>query len=219
MVFIMKVLMLNGSPNEKGCTNRALEEIAKALAEEGIASEMFWVGNNPVAACIGCNKCSGKGRCVLGGNVNEFAELAKSADGFIFGSPVYYAAATGAITSFLDRVFFSRTPDTFRLKPGAAIVSARRAGTTATLDQLNKYFTVAEMPVISSRYWNMVHGKTPEEVEKDIEGLYTMRVLGKNMAWFLKCKEAGEKAGVPLPEPEDPEITNFIRYGAKTGRD
>lgn len=209
----MKVLLVNGSPNEKGCTNRALEEIAKTLATEGIETKTFWIGTKPVAGCIACNQCNGEGRCSLGGIVNEFLELAESADGFIFGSPVYYAAATGTITSFLDRVFFARDPSTFRLKPGASIVSARRAGTTAAIDQLNKYFTVAEMPIVSSRYWNMVHGKSPEEVEKDIEGLYTMRVLGKNMAWFLKCKQAGEKAGVPLPEQEDPKITNFIRYG------
>ena len=215
----MKVLMVNGSPNEKGCTNRALEEIAKALAEEGVESDVFWVGTGAVAGCIGCNKCAGMGSCVLGGIVNDFSKLAESADGFIFGSPVYYAAATGTITAFLDRVFFSRKPGTFRLKPGAAIVSARRAGTTATLDQLNKYFTVAEMPVISSRYWNMVHGKTPEEVERDVEGLYTMRVLGKNMAWFLKCKEAAEGAGIRLPEQEDTDITNFIRYWAQTERE
>ena len=209
----MKVLLVNGSPNEKGCTNRALGETAKALNEAGIETEVFWIGSKPIAGCIACNKCAGSGSCVLGGNVNDFSKSAESADGFIFGSPVYYAAATGSLTSFLDRVFFARKPDTFRLKPGASIVSARRAGTTAALDQLNKYFTVAEMPVISSRYWNMVHGKSPEEVEKDVEGLYTMRVLGQNMAWFLKCKEAGEKAGIKRPEPEDTEITNHIRYG------
>ena len=211
----MKVLLVNGSPNEKGCTNRALEEISKSLTEEGIEAEMFWVGTKPVSGCVACNKCNGEGRCARGGIVNEFLELAGRADGFIFGSPVYYAAATGAITSFLDRVFFARAPDTFRLKPGASVVSARRAGTTAAIDQLNKYFTVAEMPVISSRYWNMVHGKSPGEVEKDTEGLYTMRVLGQNMAWFLKCKKAGEKAGVPLPVQEDPDITNYIRYGVR----
>ena len=209
----MKVILVNGSPNEKGCTNRALEEIAGILQAEGIETGIFWIGVKPVAGCIACNKCNGKGRCSLGGIVNEFLELAGGADGFIFGSPVYYAAATGTITSFLDRVFFARNPDDFRLKPGASVVSARRAGTTAAIDQLNKYFTIAEMPLISSRYWNMVHGKSPEEVERDIEGLYTMRTLGRNMAWFLKCKEAGEKAGVPLPEQEDPKITNFIRYG------
>ena len=175
-VKIMKVLLVNGSPNEKGCTNRALEETAKALNEEGIESEIFWIGSKPIAGCIGCNKCAGSGRCVLGGIVNDFSAAAGDADGFIFGSPVYYAAATGAITSFLDRVFFSRKPDTFRLKPGASIVSARRAGTTAAIDQLNKYFTVAEMPVISSRYWNMVHGKSPEEVEKDVERSEERRV-------------------------------------------
>jgi len=209
----MKVLLVNGSPNEKGCTNRALGETAKALNEAGIETDVFWIGSKPIAGCIACNKCAGSGSCALGGIVNDFSKSAESADGFIFGSPVYYAAATGSLTSFLDRVFFARKPDTFRLKPGASIVSARRAGTTAALDQLNKYFTVAEMPVISSRYWNMVHGKSPEEVEKDVEGLYTMRVLGQNMAWFLKCKEAGEKAGIKPPEPEDPEITNHIRYG------
>ena len=209
----LKVVLVNGSPNEKGCTNRALDEVAKTLNLEGVETEIFWIGTKPVAGCIACCKCNGGGRCVLGGIVNEFSELADSADGFIFGSPVYYASATGTIRSFLDRVFFSRKPETFRLKPGAAIASARRAGTTATLDQLNKYFTLAEMPVISSRYWNMVFGKSPEDVEKDIEGLYTMRVLGHNMAWFLKCKEAGEKAGIPLPVQADPDITNQIRYG------
>ena len=212
---MMKVILVNGSPNENGCTNRALEETAKALNEEGVGTEVFWIGSKPIAGCIACNKCGGTGRCALGGIVNVFSEAADSADGFIFGSPVYYAAATGAFTSFLNRVFFARKPDTFRLKPGASIVSARRAGTTAAIDQLNKYFTVAEMPIISSRYWNMVHGKSPEEVEKDVEGLYTMRVLGQNMAWFLKCKEAGEKAGIQLPESEDPDITNYIRYGGQ----
>ena len=211
----MRVILVNGSPNEKGCTNRALEETAKALNEESVMTEIFWIGSKPIAGCIACNKCGGSGRCALGGIVNDFLEIAETADGFIFGSPVYYAAATGTLTSFLDRAFFARNPSTFRLKPGASIVSARRAGTTAALDQLNKYFTVAEMPVISSRYWNMVHGKSPEEVEKDVEGLYTMRVLGQNMTWFLKCKEAGEKAGIKLPEPEDPEITNLIRYGGQ----
>ena len=211
----MKVLLLNGSPNENGCTRRALDEVAGALHAEGIETELFWVGTKPISGCVGCYKCKGEGQCVLGGIVNDFIKLMKEADGCVFGSPVYYAAATGTITSFLDRVFFARNPDDFRFKPGAAVVSARRAGTTATLDQLNKYFGLSEMPIVTSRYWNMVHGHTPEEVEQDLEGLYTMRVLGKNMAWFLKCKEAGIKAGLPLPEQEDPQITNFIRYGTR----
>ena len=141
-------------------------------------------------------------------------DLAKSANGFIFGSPVHYAAAGGAITSFMDRAFFSAAMSGrryFYLKPAACVVSARRAGTTAAFDQLMKYFTISEMPVISSRYWNMVHGSTSEEVKKDLEGMQIMRVLGRNMAWFLKCKEAGEKAGVPLPKKEDIIFTNFIR--------
>jgi multimeric flavodoxin WrbA len=210
----MKVLLINGSPNKNGCTNTALTEVANALNNEGIESEIYWIGNKAIFGCIACRKCAEKGECVIDDNVNDFVEIAKSADGFIFGSPVHYAAAGGAITSFMDRAFFSAAMSGrryFYLKPAACIVSARRAGTTATFDQLMKYFTISEMPVISSRYWNMVHGSTPEEVKKDLEGLQIMRVLGRNMAWFLKCKEAGEKAGVPLPKKEDIIFTNFIR--------
>jgi len=154
------------------------------------------------------------GRCVFHDSVNDFLEMAQTADGFVFGSPVHYASAGGAITSFMDRLFFSNMlsgKQAFYLKPAAAIVSARRAGTTSTLDQLNKYFSISEMPVISSNYWNMVHGSTPDDVRKDLEGLQIMRTLGRNMAWFLKCKEAGIKAGVALPEKEKRVFTNFIR--------
>ena len=210
----MKVLLVNGSPNKNGCTNTALEEIANTLNSEGIESEIFWIGNKPISGCIACFKCSEKGKCAIDDVVNDFVGRAQTADGFIFGSPVHYASAGGAITSFLDRVFFSAKRgdrNCFYLKPGACIVSARRAGTTATFDQLIKYFTISEMPVISSRYWNMVHGMTPEDVKEDLEGLLIMRTLGRNMAWFLKCKEAGEKAGVPLPRQEDFIATNFIR--------
>ena len=157
---------------------------------------------------------AGKRGIVFSDRVNEFLDIAKDADGFVFGSPVHYAAAGGAITSFLDRAFYTDLcsgNQIFYLKPAAAVVSARRAGTTATFDQLNKYFTLSEMPVISSRYWNMVHGHTQEEVKKDLEGLQIMRVLGRNMAWFLKCKEEGIKAGVPFPEREETILTNFIR--------
>ena len=210
----MKVLLVNGSPHEKGCTYTALEEVGKTLNKEGIETEIFQIGTKPLAGCIACLNCRETGQCVFPDKVNEFLAIAGDADGFIFGSPVHYASAGGAITSFMDRAFYTNLcsgKQAFYLKPAAAIVSARRAGTTAALDQLNKYFTISQMPVISSRYWNMVHGATPEDVKKDLEGLQIMRVLGKNMAWFLKCKVAGIKAGVPFPEKEENIRTNFIR--------
>lgn len=210
----MKVLLVNGSPHKEGCTNTAITEVAETLNKEGIDTEIFWIGNKPLSGCIACKTCVEKKECVFDDTVNDFLDLAKDADGFIFGSPVHYAAASGAITSFLDRAFYSDMlagRQSFYLKPAAAVVSARRAGTTATFDQINKYFTISEMPIIASRYWNMVHGATPEDVKKDLEGLQTMRILGRNMAWFLKCKEAGIKAGVTFPEREENIFTNFIR--------
>lgn len=210
----MKVLLVNGSPHEKGCTYTALEEVAKTLNAEGIETEIFQVGTKPLSGCIACKSCQNIGQCVFPDRVNDFLAIAGDADGFVFGSPVHYAAASAAITAFMDRAFYADLQagrQSFYLKPAAAIISARRAGTTATFDQLNKYFTISEMPVISSRYWNMVHGAAPEDVKKDLEGLQTMRVLARNMAWFLKCKEAGRKAGVPFPVREEPIFTNFIR--------
>ena len=210
----MKVLLVNGSPHKKGCTYTALNEIAKTLKEEGIRSELFWIDKKPLAGCTACKTCAKSGRCVFDDRVNDFLDIACDADGFIFGSPVHYAAAGGAITSFMNRVFYADMHSgrqSFYLKPAAAVVSSRRAGTTSAFDQLNKYFTISEMPVISSRYWNMVHGSNPEDVEKDLEGLQTMRVLARNMAFFLKCREAGLKAGVPLPTREERIFTNFIR--------
>ncbi len=210
----MKVLLVNGSPHKKGCTWTALNEVAKTLNEEGIETEIFWIGIKPLAGCTACKSCAKTGRCVFDDTVNDFLEIAKDADGFIFGSPVHYASASGAITSFMDRVFYTDMQagrQTFSLKPAAAVVSARRAGTTATFDQLNKYFTISEMPIISSRYWNMVHGAQPEDVEKDLEGLQIMRFLARNMAFFLKCKEAGLRAGVKLPVQEKTVFTNFVR--------
>lgn len=195
----MKVLLVNGSPHEKGCTYTALTEVAETLKEEGIDTDVYWIGIKPLTGCTACKSCARTGKCAFNDKVNEFLDIAKEADGFIFGSPVHYAAANGAITSFMDCAFYTNLlggRNAFYLKPAAAVLSARRAGTTATLDQLNKYFTISEMPVISSRYWNMVHGAKPEDVKKDLEGLQTMRVLARNMAWFLKCKEAGMKAGV-----------------------
>lgn len=211
----MKVLLVNGSPHKEGCTYTALTEVGKTLNKEGIETEIFWIGNKPLSGCIACKKCVELGKCVFNDSVNEFRELAENADGFIFGTPVHYAAASGAMTSFMDRLFYSEfcgnDNKAFYMKPAACVISARRAGTTAAFDQMNKYFTIQEMPIVSSRYWNMVHGTKPEEVLQDEEGLYTMRVLGRNMAFLLKCKEAGLKAGVELPEKEPRIATNFIR--------
>ncbi len=211
----MKVLLFNGSPHKNGCTYTALEEIAKTLKEEGIDSEIYQIGIKPIGACRACGACGKLGRCVIDDAVNSFLDYAKDFDGFIFGSPVHYASACGGITAFLDRAFFtafhSGRGDIFRHKPGAAIASARRSGTTATLDQLNKYFTITEMPIVSGRYWNMVHGHTPDEVKQDLEGLQNMRILARNFAWHLKCREAGENAGISLPKEEEIVFTNFIR--------
>ena len=209
----MKVLLVNGGPHKEGCTYTALSEVAKELNNEGIETEIFWIGIKPISGCIACHKCSEIGKCVFDDVVNEFAEKAKKADGFIFGTPVHYAAASGAMTSFMDRLFYSTfsNSDIFRLKPAATVVSARRAGTTATFEQLNKYYTMTQMPVISSRYWNMVHGSNPEEVKKDEEGMQIMRILGKNMAYYLKCIEAGKEKGINPPQIEEITFTNFIR--------
>lgn len=211
----MKVLLVNGSPHKKGCTYTALTEIAETLKEEGIDTEIYWIGKKPIGGCTACKSCAKTGKCAFNEIVNDFLDIAQDADGFIFGSPVHYAAASGAITSFMDCAFYANVlggRNCFYLKPAAAVISARRAGTTATFDQLNKYFTISEMPVISSRYWNMVHGANPEDVKYDLEGLQTMRILARNMAWFLKCKEAGIKAGVQFPVKEKEIIfTNFIR--------
>ena len=210
----MKVLLVNGSPHEKGCTYTALMEVAGVLENEGIGAEVVWIGNKPLAGCIDCRTCMERKKCIFDDKVNEVLAVAQNMDGFIFGTPVHYAAASGAMTSFMDRLFFADLlsgRQSFALKPAAAVVSARRAGTTATFDQLNKYFTISQMPIISSRYWNMVHGATPEDVQKDLEGLQTMRVLARNMAWILKCKDAGLKAGVPVPVQEENIYTNFIR--------
>ena len=211
----MKVLLVNGSPNENECTFTALSEVARTLNSEGINTEFFWIGNEPISGCIACYSCKTNGNCFINDRVNEFRKLASGADGFVFGTPVYYGSANGSIISFMDRVFYSESQandgKAFYMKPAAAVVSARRGGTTATFDQMNKYFTISQMPVVSSRYWNMVHGKKAEDVLKDEEGLYTMRVLGRNMAYILKCLEAGVKAGVQMPKSEARVITNFIR--------
>lgn len=207
----MNVLLVNGSPHKEGCTYTALAEISNTLREEGIDSEIFWIGNKPIGGCIACGACREKGDCIFDDAVNEFRKKAVQADGFIFGTPVHYASASGNMTAFMDRLFYSSPKSIFRLKPAAAITSARRAGTTAAFDQMNKYFTISEMPIISSRYWNMVHGATAKDVKQDGEGLWTMRVLARNMAYHLKCKEAAAKLGIELPGQESPVVTNFIR--------
>lgn len=211
----MKVLLVNGSPHKEGCTYTALCEVANTLNQEEIETEIFWIGNKPIGGCIACKACTKSGECVFDDVINRFREKAYEADGFIFGSPVHYAGASGNMTAFMDRLFYSELGGNgnraFYMKPAAAVVSARRAGTTATFDQLNKYFTIQEMPVVSSRYWNMVHGASAEQVKQDAEGLYTMRVLGRNMAYLLRCQEAAKKAGVTLPKQETPVFTNFVR--------
>lgn len=211
----MKVLLVNGSPHKEGCTYTALTEVEKSLNKEGIETDIFWIGNKPISGCIACKACVKLKKCVFNNDkVNEFIEIAKDYDGFIFGTPVHWAAASGAIISFLDRVFYADScggRKSFYLKPAATVISARRAGTTATFDQINKYFGLLQMPIITSQYWNMVHGAKPEEVKQDLEGMQIMRTLGRNMAFFLKCKEAGIKAGVKLLEVEPTVFTNFIR--------
>lgn len=205
----MKVLLVNGSPNEKGCTYTALSVIAKELENQGVEAEIFQAGKT-TKGCMGCKYCAKTGKCVTDDCVNEALEKLDSADGFIFGSPVHYAAASGAITSFLDRLFYAGGKKLAH-KPCGVIASCRRAGTSATLDQLLKYPGINQMPIVSSQYWNMVHGTNGEEVLKDSEGIQTMRTLAKNMAWMLKCIEAGKKAGVDIPETEAKIRTNFIR--------
>ena len=207
----MKVLLVNGSPHENGCTNRALVEIQNTLREENVDSEILWLGREPLGGCIACGGCRHNGQCIYDDMLNRNREKFREADGFVFGTPVHYASASGNLTAFMDRLFYSEGKQTFFMKPAAAISSARRAGTTATMDQLNKYFSISQMPIVSSRYWNMVHGYTPEQVEEDKEGLWTMRVLARNMAYLLKCKEAAKAAGIELPRQEKGEATNFIR--------
>ncbi len=207
----MKVILINGSPNEKGCTNRALTEVAETLKKEGVESEILWLGKRPVAGCIACGHCKKEGLCVFDDPVNDLARRADSFDALIVGSPVYYAGPSGQVMAFLDRLFYTAGRK-MAGKLGAAVVSCRRGGASAAFDRLNKYFMMNCMPVVSSQYWNQVHGNTPEEVEKDEEGLQTMRTLARYTAWLLKNIEAGKAQGVSLPAPEQPRLhTNFIR--------
>ena len=205
----MKVLLVNGSCHEHGCTYTALAEVAKALNANGVETEIYQLGNLQVSGCKGCWACLKSKQCVIDDGVNEFVQKAAEFDGFVFGSPVYYASASGALVSFMDRVFYSGGRN-LAYKPAAAVVSCRRAGASTTFDVINKYFTINNMPVVGSNYWNEIHGNTAQQAEQDEEGLQTMRILGNNMAWLLKCIELGKNAGLQ-PEKEKKIFTNFIR--------
>ena len=206
----MKVLLVNGSHHEKGCTYTALAEVAKALNENGVETEIYQLAGKKIEGCKGCWACKKAKQCVFDdGTVNEFVKKAAEFDGFVFGSPVYYASASGSLISFMDRVFYSGGKF-LAYKPAAAVVSCRRAGASTTFDVINKYFTINNMPIVASNYWNEIHGNTAEEAAQDEEGLQTMRVLGNNMAWLLKCIELGKEAGV-APATEKKVWTNFIR--------
>lgn len=212
--YTMKVLLVNGSPHKNGCTYTALCEVSKALNNNGVDTDIFWIGNKALSGCTACKYCIKNNRCVFNDSVNEFLDIAKDYDGFIFGTPVHWGGAAGGITSFMDRAFYADlngNGNRFHLKPAAAVISARRAGTTATWDQLNKYFGLMQMPIITSRYWNMVHGTTPDEVKQDLEGIQTMQVLGNNMAFFINCMNIATKMGLETPETEPFIFTNFIR--------
>ena len=203
----MKVLLLNGSPHVHGCTATALDEIIKVLESEGIDTEVVQIGKNEIRGCLGCYRCATAGKCVIDDLVNEIAPKFEEADGLVIGSPVYYGSPNGTILSFLDRLFYSTHFDK-HMKVGASVVSARRGGNTASFDVLNKYFTICGMPIVSSTYWNQVHGGNAEDVKKDLEGLQTMRNIGHNMAFLIKAiKDGKEKYG--LPEVERGARTNF----------
>lgn len=205
----LNVLLINGSPNAKGCTYTALSEVERTLQAEGIATEMVHIGNKDIRGCIACFKCAEQGRCVFNDMVNELAPKLEAADGLVIGSPVYYAGPNGTLTNLLDRLFFS-THFSKRMKVGSAVCSARRGGTTATFDRLDKYFTISEMPIVSGRYWNMVHGSNAEQAMQDEEGMQNMRFLGRNMAFLIRAI-ATERAAHGLPQQEETIYTNFIR--------
>ena len=206
----MKVLMLNGSSHINGTTMAALTEVGKALEEDGIEYEIFQIGGGPVADCLGCGQCTENGCIFSDDAVNAFVAKAKEADGYIFGTPVYYAHPSGRIQSFLDRVFYSSGKH-FAHKPGASVAVARRGGTATTFDVLNKYFGITQMITVGSTYWNQVHGRNAENAAKDLAGMQTMRNLGHNMAWVLKCLEAGKEKGLVPPTADRSNQTNFIR--------
>ena len=204
----MKILLIYGSPHKNGCTYTALSEVAKALNNNSVESEIFHIGMKPIQGCIACGKCYKTGKCAFEDNIyNSLFEKIKEADGIVVGSPVYYAGPNGSLCALLDRLFYSASY-LMTNKPAAAVVSCRRGGASATFDRLNKYFTINQMPVVTSQYWNSIHGNTAEEAKRDLEGLQIMRTLGNNMAWMLKTmKNSNEE----LPQREERVATNFIR--------
>lgn len=205
----MKVLLVNGSPHENGCVYTSLKEVADTLEENGISTEIHWIGKGDIAGCKGCGYCKSKGKCVINDDVNSVGARVEEFDGFIFGAPVYYSGPAGQITTWMDRFFYSYGGK-LAGKVGACVVNARRGGNTASFERLNQYFLITSMVVPGSQYWNQTHGLTPEDVMKDKEGLQTMRTLGRNTAWILKCIEAGKKSGVEFPAKEPKISTNFI---------
>ena len=207
----MKVLLVNGSSHVHGTTARVLEEMIGVFGAEGVETELIQLGGAPMADCLQCNRCAELGKCVIDDKVNEFVAKAAQADGFVFGTPVYYAHPSGRLFDFLDRAFYSADNSVFRFKPGAAVAVARRGGLTATLDAVNKYFGISQMPVAGSTYWNMAHGANASEVPQDGEGMQTARNLARNMVWMLRCFALGREQGIPLPDTETGVWTNFIR--------
>lgn len=204
-----KILLINGSPHEKGCAYTALSEIANTLTKNDVESEILYLGTKLMAGCIACGKCCHIGRCVFGDKVNEVLEKLDEYDGIVVGSPVYYAGPTGQLCAFLDRLFFC-SERRMAGKLGAVVVSCHRGGASAAFGRRNKYFTICNMTVVGSQYWNQVHGFTPEDVRKDEEGLQTMRTLAQNMVWLLKVMEAGKRADIEVPVYERYISTNFI---------
>lgn len=211
----MKVLLVNGSSHVKGSTMVALEEMVKVFKDAGVDTEIIQLGGKPVADCLQCNMCKKTGKCVIPDGVNEFVAKAQEADGFVFASPVYFAHPSGRLLSFLDRAFYSAEKDevygAFAFKPAAAVAIARRGGTTASLDVINKYFGIAQMPVAGSTYWNMAHGLVAEDVPRDVEGMQTMRNLARNMSFLMESSKVAREHGVAYPKTETGAVTNFIR--------
>ena len=205
----MKVLLVNGSPHEKGCTYTSLKEVADTLEENGIQTEIHWIGQGDIPGCKACRYCKSKGQCVYKDDVNEVGSRIEEFDGIVIGAPVYYSGAAGQVNAWMDRFFYSYGGKLFG-KVGACVVNARRGGNSASFERLNQYFLISNMVVPGSQYWNITHGNTVEEIVQDKEGLQTMRVLGRNMAWIMKCIEAGKKEGITIPALEPRQWTNFI---------
>ena len=205
-----KILLINGSPNEKGCTYTALSELSSQLEKNGVETELLYLGTKPISGCTACRACGGLGKCVIEDAVNDIGGRLSEFDGIVMGSPVYYGGPSGQLCAFLDRLFYAYGGK-MAGKLAAAVVSCRRGGATAAFDRLNKYPAMNNMLIVGSQYWNQIHGSNAAQAKEDAEGLQTMRVLGENMAWLLRCIEAGRASGVQPPVYEKRIATNFIR--------